>query len=134
MKSMHWSRPPGQTLALILLPMVASVVILRIYLHSVGIQHVYVSGHIFYHLFTGVLLLIPAAFVLAFEPRGAAIAHTARVALGIGSGLVLDEVVFLVATDRTAEAYTTPLSLGGSIALVSLASILLLVLYRLNRD
>lgn len=135
MENNHRPVPRGQTLALILLPMVATVVIVRLYLHSVEeIQHLYVQGHIFYHLFSGILLVIPAAFVVAFEPRRRRTAQLARAVLGVGSGLVLDEVVFLVATDRTAEEYVTPLSLGGSAALVSLAVILLLVIYRLIRE
>ena len=132
MESIHSPLSRKQTLALILLPMVATVVILRIYLHSVEIQHVYVWGHIFYHLFIGVLLVIPAGFVLAFVPRRKLIAKLTRVVLGVGSGLILDEVVFLVATNRTAEEYVTPLSLGGSVVFVSLAIILLLVIYWQN--
>ena len=124
----------AQTLALIALPLLATVVVVRIYLHSVEIQHVYIWGHIFYHLFTGVLIVIPAAFVLAFGPSHRLIAQLARVALGVGSGLVLDEVVFLVATNRSAEEYVMPLSLGGSIVFVSSGVILLLVIYWLMRE
>lgn len=75
-----------------------------------------------------------AALVLAFAPHHQLVAKLTRVALGVGSGLVLDEVVFLVATSRTAEEYVKPQSLSGSIVFVCFAVILLLVIYRLMRE
>lgn len=125
---------PKRTLLLIVLPMLATVVGVRLKLHLVGIQHLYVGGYIVRHLFSGVLFVIPAAFVLAFVPRQRWLAQMATVVLGFGSGLVLDEVVFLVATNASKEEYVSSLSLGGSIVFISLATVLLLVLYRLLRD
>jgi hypothetical protein len=125
---------PKQTFLLIVVPMVVTVVGLRLKLHLVGIQHLYVFGHIVRHLFSGVLLVIPAAFVLAFVPRRRWVAQLTTAILGVGSGLVLDEVVFLVATKATKEDYVSSLSLNGSIVFVSLAVVLLLILYWLNRD
>jgi hypothetical protein len=123
-----------QTFLLIVVPMVVTVVGLRLKLHLLGIQHLYVFGHIVRHLFSGVLLVIPAAFVLAFVPRRRWVAQLTTAALGVGSALVLDEVVFLVATKATKEDYVSSLSLNGSIVFVSLAVVLLLVLYWLKRD
>jgi len=125
---------PKQTLLLIMLPMLATVVGLRLYLHLVQIRHFYVGGHIVRHLFSGVLLVIPAAFVLAFVPRQRWLAILATAVLGVGSALVLDEIVFLVATKASKEEYVSTLSLGGSIVFTSLAAVLLLVIYRLTRN
>src|SRR4051812_32707907 len=61
--------PPKQTLLLILLPMLGTFAGLRLYLHLVRVQHVYPGGYLVHHLFMGVLIVIPAAFVLAFEVR-----------------------------------------------------------------
>jgi hypothetical protein len=132
--SKRGSLTPYQTLLLILVPMVLTVVCLRLYLHLVPIQHVYVFGYIVRHLFSGIMLVIPSAYVLAFVPRQRWLARVAAVVLGIGSALVLDEVVFLIATEGTKEVYRTPLSLGGSVVFVSLAVVLLLILYRYSRD
>jgi len=64
------SRPTAkQTLLLILLPMLGAVFCLRLYLHLVRVQHVYPGGYLVHHLFVGVLIELPAAFILAFGAR-----------------------------------------------------------------
>ena len=44
------------------------------------------------------MLVLPAAFLLAFTSRHRMVAILARVGTGVGSAMVLDEVVYLVAT------------------------------------
>ena len=123
--------PAKQTFLLIVLPMLATVVGLRLYLHLVHVQHVYPGGYLVHHLFIGVLIQIPAAFLLAFGTRHRVLA---RVALGVGSGLILDEVVYLVATKASDADYVGRVSLAGSVVLISAAVIFLVVLYSLHRD
>jgi len=130
MGRMHGRLAPKQTLLLILLPMLATFVFQRVYLHLVQVQHVYPAGYLVHHLFTGALIEIPAAFILAFGTRNRLLALLAPAALGIGSAMVLDEVTYLVATQATDEDYVSPLSVWGAIILITLATILLLVLYR----
>jgi hypothetical protein len=125
---------PKQTLLLLLLALLSTFLCLRLYLHLVGVRHIYPGGFLVHHLFIGVLIALPAAFLLAFEPRSVLLACLARVALGIGSALVLDEVTYLVATKGTDADYVSRVSLFGAIAFVSLAVILLLAIYRLHRD
>jgi hypothetical protein len=129
------SRPtPKQTLLLILLPMVGTVLCLRLYLHLVRVQHFYPGGYLVHHLFIGVLIELPAAFILAFGARNRALAFLAPAGLGIGSGMILDEVTYLVATKASDRDYVSRVSLGGAIGFVSLAAILLVGIYWLRRD
>ena len=123
--------PAKETLLLILLPMLATVFCLRLYLHLVHVRHIYPGGYLVHHLFVGVLIQVPAAFLLAFGSRHRVLA---RVILGIGTGLILDEVVYLVATKASDADYVSRISLVGSLVLVSLAVIFLLALYALHRD
>ena len=123
--------PAKQTLLLILLPMLATAISLRLYLHLVHVRHIYPGGYLVHHLFVGLLIQVPAAFLLAFGTRYRVLA---RVALGIGSGLILDEFVYLVATKASDADYVSRPSLVGAIILVSLAVIFLFVLYALHRD
>ena len=123
--------PPKQTLLLVALPMLATVFILRLYLHLVHVRHIYPGGYLVHHLFLGVLVQVPAAFLLAFGTRHRVVA---RVALGIGSGLMLDEVVYLVATKASDADYVSRTSLLGSLVLILAAVIFLLTLYALHRD
>src|SRR5262245_11898499 len=96
-----------QTWVLILLPMLVTFAGQRLYLHLVGVHHVRANGLIIHHLFFGVGLVIPAAFLLAFTPRHRAVATIARVGLGIGSAMVLDEIVYLVATQASDGDYVS---------------------------
>ena len=123
-----------QTLLLILLPMLGTVFCLRLYLHLVRVQHVYPGGYLVHHLFLGVLIELPAAFVLAFGVRGRAAAFFALTALGVGSGMILDEVTYLVVTRGSDLDYVSRVSLVGSMAFVSLAAILLVGIYWTRRD
>jgi hypothetical protein len=126
--------PPRQTLLLILIPLLGTFLAMRLYLHLVGVRHIYPGGYLFHHLFTGVLIVVPSAFVLAFEVRRRWPAYLARIALGSGSAMILDEIVFLVMTRATDEDYVSGMSLSGGCLFVSLGVILLLVLYRSRRE
>jgi hypothetical protein len=125
---------PKQTLRLILLPMLATFLCQRLYLHFVRVQHVYPGGYLVHHLFIGVLLVIPAAFILAFRPRRRLVARLAPAALGVGSAMVLDEITYLVMTKGTDQDYVSSVSLFGAVGFISAAVILLLFLYKLHRD
>jgi hypothetical protein len=122
--------PAKQTLLLILLPMLATVFSLRLYLHLVHVRHIYPGGYLVHHLFVGVLILIPAALLLAFGTRHRVLA---RVGVGVSTGLILDEVVYLVATKGSDADYVSRTSLIGSLMLVSLAVVFLVILYALHR-
>jgi len=67
--------PPKQTFRLILVPMVATVILLRLYLHLMGVRHLYPGGHLVHHLFLGVVIVIPAGFLLAFPSRTRRVAY-----------------------------------------------------------
>jgi len=114
--------------------MLATFVCQRLYLHLVRVQHVYPAGYLVHHLFTGALIVIPAAFVLAFGARNRLLAVLAPAFLGIGSAMVLDEITYLVATKATDEDYVSSVSLSGAVILISLATAFLVVLYRLHRN
>jgi hypothetical protein len=133
---MRDTRPltPKQTLLLLLLPLLATFACLRLYLHLVGVRHVYPGGFLVHHLFFGILIVIPAAFLLAFELGNRLLKLWSLVALGIGSSLILDEVTYLVATKGTDADYVSRISLFGAIAFISAAVILLLVIYRFHRE
>jgi hypothetical protein len=122
------------TLRLILWPMLATFVCQRLYLHLVRVQHVYPGGYLVHHLFFGALVVVPAAFILAFGTRNRLLGFLVPVALGVGSAMVLDEVTYLVVTKATDEDYVSPVSLVGAIVLISLAATLLLALHRMHRD
>ena len=125
---------PKQTLLLIIWPMLGTFGCMRTYLHLVQVRHLYPGGILVHHLFFGVLIALPAAFLLAFGARHRLTAILAPAALGIGSAMILDEVSYLVLTKASDEDYVSRTSLLGAGIFISLAVILLLVLYRAHRN
>ncbi len=126
--------PPKQTLRLIVLPLLGTFASLRLYLHLVGVRHVYPGGYLVHHLFTGILILIPAAFLLAFGTRRRAVAVWARVAVGVGSGMILDEITYLVMTKASDDDYVSRTSFVGGAGFVALAVVVLWWLYKAQRE
>ena len=125
---------PKQALLLILLPMLATFLCQRLYLHLIRVQHIFPGGYLLHHLFTGALIVIPSAFILAFGTRNRLLTFLAPAALGIGSAMILDELVYLVATKATDSDYISPLSLWGATIFISVAVLFLLFLYGCHRD
>ena len=105
----------------------------RLCLHLGGVRHVYPGGYLVHHLFFGVLIVIPAAFLLAFGVRRRWLAIAVRVALGMGTAMILDEIVFLVATKAADEDYISNTSLWGAAGFISAGVILLGVIYKWQR-
>jgi hypothetical protein len=121
---------PVATLLLILVPMLVTAVGQRLFLHLVNPDaDVFIAGYNVHHLYSGTLLVIPAAFVLAFGVRSLWGRGLALIALGVGSAMVLDQVVYLITTDGSNASYLKPISLWGAVVLIGLATVLLLVLY-----
>jgi hypothetical protein len=125
---------PKGTLLFILIPMLATFIGQRLYLHLIHVQHIYPAGYLLHHLFTGTLIVIPSAFILAFGTRNRLLTFLAPAALGIGSAMILDEVVYLVATKATDNDYISPLSLWGATVFISIAVLFLVFLYRCHRE
>ena len=135
---MHDVRSPRRTLLLVLIPMLATFIGQRFYLHLIPIKHLVLGGYLIHHLFLGLLIALPAAFVLAFGFRNRLLDIAAPLLLGVGTALVLDEAVYLVAMEaafiepeKTGPFYRTSVSLWGAIILVCIGAGLLLLLYRL---
>ncbi len=125
---------PQRTLLLILLPMILTFAIQRVILHhSSPDTHVFIAGYLVHHLFTGALMLIPSAFLSAFGSRSPRVTALSRMLMGVGTAMVLDEVVFLVCTDGSGVAYRNRVSFWGAFVLIALASIVLLGIYRAAR-
>jgi hypothetical protein len=132
MKPLPVHLPPRQTLLLILVPLLLTFACQRLYLHLAGVTHVYPGGYLVHHLFWGVALVMPAAFILAFGPRSRRSAVLSRVALGSGSAMILDEIVYLVATGASDADYVSPLSLRGAMVFIAIGVALIWFLYKLQ--
>ena len=120
------------TLLCILVPMWLTFIGLRLYLHVVDPNaDLFVAGHNIHHLFTGTLIEIPCAFVLAMGVRLRSVRILAQVGLGIGCSMILDELIYLITTDGTNASYLLPISLWGAAVMHVLATGILVLVYAL---
>jgi hypothetical protein len=101
--------------------------------HSSPDTHVFIAGYLVHHLFSGVLVLIPVAFLFALGIRTPRRRNLGRVVLGFASAMVLDEVVYLVCTDGSGVAYRSFISLWGAVILMSIASIFVISVHCLSQ-
>lgn len=99
---------------------VATFVLIRGWLWFAPNTDLDVVGYNVHHLFTGVLLLTVSMLPLALglAPRRPATLLTA--AAGVGLSLVLDEWLYLLATDGANASYWLPVSVWGAVALHAL--------------
>jgi hypothetical protein len=124
---------PTTTLLFLLTPLAVTFIGQRLYLHLVNPDtDLFLFGHNVHHLFVGAVLALPAAFILAFQPELPMLRLGALAALGSGSSMILDELVFLIATDGSNASYLKPISLWSAIILELLAASLIVLLYLLN--
>lgn len=108
---------------LILVPLLLTFLTQRLILHhSHPDTHVFVAGYLVHHLFSGVLILIPTAFLLAFGIGNPKARNLALMILGFSSAMVLDEVIYLICTDGSGVAYRGRVSLWGAVALEAAAA------------
>ena len=120
---------PATTLFFIIVTFVSQ----RLYLHLINRDtDLYIRGHNVHHLFVGAVTALPAAFLLAFRPSVPWLSLGALAMLGSGSAMVLDQIVFLIATDGSNASYVKPLSLWNAMVMETLGMGLLLLIYFLS--
>jgi len=115
-----------RSMLFVLWPMLATFAIQRTVLHhSSPDTHVYVAGYLVHHLFWGILILVPTAFLLGLGIQPGWRRYLALGVLGFSSALVLDEVIYLICTDGSGVAYRSSVSLTGAVVLLTLATLFL---------
>jgi hypothetical protein len=124
------NRERRETALLILIALLGTFIPQRLYLHLVKPNaDAFLFGYNIHHLYTGALIEIPSAIILALRIGGRWTRRVAAIAFGSGTAMVLDEVVYLITTDGSNQAYLTPVSLWGAVVLVGTATIALLMVY-----
>jgi hypothetical protein len=117
-----------ETALLILIALLGTFIPQRLYLHLVNPNaDAFLFGYNIHHLYTGAVIEIPAAILLALRIGNLWTRRIAAIAFGSGTAMVLDEVVYLITTDGSNQAYLTPVSMWGAVVLVGTASLYLVL-------
>jgi hypothetical protein len=104
----------------LLASMAGTFVLLRIWLSFSPNTDFNVAGYNIHHLFTGLVLVSLGAVPLAVLEGRNPVRSWARVVMGIGLGMALDEWVYLIATDGTNASYLLPVSFWGGVVVLGL--------------
>ncbi|MDH5327820.1 MAG: hypothetical protein OEZ68_15295 [Gammaproteobacteria bacterium] len=99
---------------LVLLSLVATFVIMRIFLHNFPGTNLDIGQYNIHHLFTGLLLLTVSGLPLIVIQGNHRILDLAALVFGAGLSMALDEWVYLIATDGSDSAYLLPVSIIGA--------------------
>lgn len=115
---------------------VTTFVVIRAWLWVTPNADFNVAGYNIHHLFTGVLLLVASMLPLALGAAAGRPATILTVPAGIGLSLVVDEWVYLIATDGTNASYLLPVSFWGGVVMHALVVAFVLALGRtsVNRE
>jgi hypothetical protein len=120
---------PART-RLFLATFLATFVVVRTWLWFTPNADFDVAGYNIHHLFSGILLLLVSMLPLALGAASGQAATAATAVAGVGLSLVVDEWVYLIATDGTNAAYLLPVSFRGAVVMHALVVAWVLVLQR----
>ncbi len=110
--------------------LISTILLFRIFLWFYPNANFNAGSYNVHHLYSGAFLLVIAAILLILGIK----TKTLIAFAGFGSALVLDELVYLIATDGSDRAYLGPESFYGAIALTSLIIIFVFVLIHYKRS
>ena len=102
-----------------------TIVLLRVFLSISPSTNLHFFGYNIHHLFIGAFLIVITLILFLFD-----IINKFTIMLaGISSALVLDEIIYLIATDGSDASYLTLTSLWGAIFLTGIILIFAIILY-----
>lgn len=101
--------------------LVATFVFFRLFLYVSPNTNLDVGPYNIHHLFTGLLLVAATGIPLALFQGESRWLDAAATFFGVGLSMVLDEWVYLIATDGSDAAYISPVSFWGGAVMVGLA-------------
>jgi len=112
-------------LYLVNISMLVVYLVIRVYLHAFPNSDFFVLGYEVHHYFTGsIILFIAVVLFIAFGSRKE-IGNVLCIFIGLSLALMLDELVFLIATDGTNTSYIQSVSFYGSIVSIGIASFII---------
>lgn len=108
----------------------ATLLLLRIYLLFFPSTNLNIGKYNVHHLYIGAFLIVVLLvfFILNIVNK------FVMVLAGISSALVLDEIIYLIATDSSDISYLSPVSLFGAIILTAIILIFAIILYKQQKN
>jgi hypothetical protein len=118
------SRKPGWRRTFVIVgTMLATFLVLRLYLHLRPDTDLFVAGYEVHHLYTGVLLMAIFGLPPMMSESRKPISMLNACGFAIGLTMALDQWVYLITTDGTNASYITPWSLWTGALMVGLGGV-----------
>ncbi len=114
--------------------LVLTFVLIRVWLFFYPDADFNVAGYNIHHLYTGILLVTISGIPLILFSNTGRILDLATAIFGIGLSLVLDEWVYLIATDGSNASYLLPVSFWGGAIFVGLTCLYIVALCLWSRN
>lgn len=113
---------------LLITALVGTFIFLRVSLYLAPNSNFDVAGYNIHHLYTGIIILTLAVIPLLLFNSTTRLFDILVFIFGVGLSLVLDEWVYLIATDGSDASYLTPVSFWGGVLAVTSAVVYTLLL------
>ncbi len=107
-----------------------TLIVLRIFLSIFPSANLDIGKYNIHHLFVGAFLIIVAVIFFVFD----IVNNFLIVLAGFSSGLILDEIVYLIATDGSDASYLTAVSLLGVIISTSIIIVITFIGYKITQQ
>ena len=114
---------------ILLISIVSTFITIRFILYFFPNADFNLFGFNIHHLYTGIILIILSGIPLIIISTKHRIFDFITAVFGIGLSLVLDEWIYLIATDGTNESYFTTVSYIGGMAFLLFTCIYISILY-----
>jgi len=108
---------------LLIASIVLTFIFLRVSLYISPNSNFDVGEYNIHHLFTGILVLTIAIVPLLLTECKTRLSDALVIMFGIGLSMVLDEWVYLIATDGSDASYLSSISLWGGIIIIGLTTL-----------
>ena len=117
--------------------LIASIILtfifLRVSLYISPNSNFDIGQYNIHHLYTGILVLTIAVIPLLLSEAKTKFADVLIIMFGIGLSMVLDEWVYLIATDGSDASYLTSVSLWGGVIVTGLTVCYILAIWLFMR-
>ena len=120
----------NQKISIFISSLILTIITLRFFLSIFPSANLNISRYNIHHLYVGSFLVIVASIFFITN-----IINNFVIALaGFGSALVLDEIIYLIATDGSDSAYLTAISLYGAIILTAIILLITGIAYYTSKQ
>lgn len=113
--------------------LVATFLVLRLYLYFSPDSDFNVGPYNIHHLFTGLLLVTFCGIVVILFKGRSRLLDGATVGFGVGLSMALDEWVYLITTNGSNASYLLPVSFWGGVIMIAAACLYIAILYLSTR-